>query len=154
MVDDDMNYLVKAIFYIFVFLSYCIFLNFCVFLCYCVFLCIFVFFVLLSSCLNVYFCIFCLNVLFCHLCIAFGIIGISSKNDQKMKFRGRGVGHCPIRSFYLFLWQCSLLGLNLPLSPNKGSLSCFVEWKDESTWVHPWTKEVGMFQIWSDYEVV
>ena len=25
-------------------------------------------------------------------------IGISSKNDQKMKFSGRGVGHCPIRS--------------------------------------------------------
>ena len=32
------------------------------------------------------------------LYIAFSIIGISSKNDQKMKFSGRGVGHCPIRS--------------------------------------------------------
>ena len=34
------------------------------------------------------------------LYIAFSIIGISSKNEQKMKFSGRGVGHCPIRSFY------------------------------------------------------
>ena len=32
------------------------------------------------------------------LYIAFSIIGISSKNDQKMKFRGRGGAHCPIRS--------------------------------------------------------
>ena len=35
------------------------------------------------------------------LYIAFSIIGISSKNEQEMKFRGRGEGHCPIRSFYL-----------------------------------------------------
>ena len=34
------------------------------------------------------------------LYIAFSIIGISSKNEQEMKFRGRGEGHCPIRSFY------------------------------------------------------
>ena len=32
------------------------------------------------------------------LYIAFSIIGISSKNEQEMKFRGRGVGHYPIRS--------------------------------------------------------
>ena len=30
------------------------------------------------------------------LYIAFSIIGISSKNDQKMKFRGRGGANCPI----------------------------------------------------------
>ena len=32
------------------------------------------------------------------LYIAFSIIGISSKNEQEMKFRGRGVGHYPTRS--------------------------------------------------------
>ena len=35
------------------------------------------------------------------LYIAFSIIGISSKNEQEMKFRGRGVGHYPIRSLSL-----------------------------------------------------
>ena len=33
------------------------------------------------------------------LYIAFSIIGLSGKNEQKMKFRGRGVGHLPKRSF-------------------------------------------------------
>ena len=32
------------------------------------------------------------------LYIAFSIIGLSGKNEQKMKFRGRGVGHLPNRS--------------------------------------------------------
>ena len=33
------------------------------------------------------------------LYIAFSIIGLSGKNEQKMKFRGRGVGQRPNRSF-------------------------------------------------------
>ena len=32
------------------------------------------------------------------LYIAFSIIGLSGKNEQKMKFRGRGVVHLPNRS--------------------------------------------------------
>ena len=39
------------------------------------------------------------------LYIAFSIIGISSKNDQKMKFSGRGEGHCPIRSLSLYFYS-------------------------------------------------
>ena len=39
----------------------------------------------------------------CFLCIAYGIIGVSSKNDHDLKFGGRGVGQNPIRSFYLIL---------------------------------------------------
>ena len=39
------------------------------------------------------------------LYIAFSIIGISSKNEQEMKFRGRGGGaHRPIRSLSRFVF--------------------------------------------------
>ena len=36
------------------------------------------------------------------LYIAFSIIGLSGKNEKKMKFRGRGVDHLPNRSLNLF----------------------------------------------------